>query len=141
AGDEIADGIVQVHLISPLPARLHDAGSLALGGQVTERDTADAELAVEAARTTGDLTAIAETRRRGIARQLREREARGKPLFQRERFVERLSLQARTLGRVALRHLGALVIPFDGACLRHALTSLPMRSGVDRFGVDQFRNG
>src|SRR5204862_6113015 len=61
---------------SPLPARLDDAGHLALQRQVAQLVAAQTELAIDAARTAGERAAVAQAHRRGVARQLLQLQAR-----------------------------------------------------------------
>src|SRR5579863_9045198 len=73
--------------LSPLPARLDHAGYLAGRGEVAQRDARELEFAVEAARTPGQLAAVADARRRGIARHLRQLEAGRELLLGRQRAI------------------------------------------------------
>src|SRR5690349_8849823 len=57
-------------IASPSPARLDDAGYLAAQRQLAQLVAAEAELAIDAARTPGQRAAVADTHRRRIARQL-----------------------------------------------------------------------
>src|SRR5436305_10738271 len=50
-----------------LPARLQQAGNEALGAKLTQCDAGELMLAIDRARPTGDLAAVAIARRRGIA--------------------------------------------------------------------------
>src|SRR5215211_2632868 len=54
---------------SSLPARLQEAGNKALGAELAERDARKLVLAVDRARPTGDLAAIAVALWRRVARQ------------------------------------------------------------------------
>src|SRR5688572_27415565 len=57
-------------LPASLPACLDHAGHLALQGEVAQLVAAEAELAVHAARPAGQCAAVAQSHRRGVARQL-----------------------------------------------------------------------
>src|ERR1700719_1567028 len=59
AGDHIADRIVHRHNRSSLPARLHEAGNLARGAELAQRDTRELHFAVIAAPSAGHLAAVA----------------------------------------------------------------------------------
>src|SRR5262249_27496203 len=122
AGDEITNGIVQVHLISPLPARLDHAGDLTLGGQIAQRDPRELQFAIERARTARQFATVANAGGGGIARQLRELQTRGETLFERELFVQRGSAQLVTARGVLLGQALALLVAFNRTSLRHTLT-------------------
>src|ERR1700722_12185378 len=91
-----------VDMSDPLPARLHEPGNQALGAEFTQRDAAELVLAIHRARTPGDLAAIADSRRRRIARQLGEFQRRGETLFHRLVLVGDDGLQLGALGRRVL---------------------------------------
>src|SRR5205814_7298235 len=59
-----------------LPARLDDAGHLALERQVAQLVASQAELAIDATRTPGQGAPVAQAHRRGITRQLLQLEPR-----------------------------------------------------------------
>src|SRR5258707_1709934 len=101
-----------VDIVRPsLPARLHEPGNQALGAEFTQRDTAELVLAIDRAWTAGEFTAVADARRRRIARHLGKLQRRGEPLFHRLGLVgdDRLQL-------CALRG-GILCHPLSPACL------------------------
>src|SRR4029079_891125 len=54
----------------PLPARLHDAGQSARRGKITQRKATKLDLSIHGPRTARKLAPIADTSRRGIARQV-----------------------------------------------------------------------
>src|SRR5262249_13740164 len=66
----LIDLSLRLSLLSCLPASLDHAGDLALQGKVAQLVAAEAELAVHAARPTGQRAAVPEPHRRGVARQL-----------------------------------------------------------------------
>src|SRR5271157_312071 len=103
----------------PLPARLDHAGNLSLAGEIAQRDAAQLELAVVAARTPGDGAAQTHPHRRAVTRQLRELQRRVEALLHRERAIHHHRLQRGTLGLVALGHVFALGIPIDLRRLSH----------------------
>src|SRR5437764_11323694 len=61
---------VQTCALPILPARLHEPGNQALGAEFTQRDAGKLVLAVGRARTAGQFAAVANPRRRRIARHL-----------------------------------------------------------------------
>src|SRR6185436_4707301 len=65
----------------PLPARLHDAGQGTRRRQLTQRKARELELAIHGPRMARDLAPIADSRRRGVARQLGELEPRCEPIL------------------------------------------------------------
>src|SRR4029453_185620 len=67
----------------PSPAGLHEARNEPLRTELAHRDTAEFRLAVDRARTAGQLAAVANAGRRGVARQCGELQRRGKPLLHR----------------------------------------------------------
>src|SRR6185295_6473988 len=80
ARQHVGDGITHAHCVSPsgrpgLPAGLDHARYVALEGELADLAAAEAELAERAARTTGQLAAIAQPGRVGIARQLLQLQA------------------------------------------------------------------
>src|SRR5215472_12651684 len=97
----------------PLPARLHHAGQGAQRGQLPQRQARELELAIDRARTPGDLAAIADARRRGVARQLGKLEPRAETLLRRQPVVDSHRLERGALGGVLLRHLNAPVVLVD----------------------------
>src|SRR5882757_8477136 len=103
-----------------LPARLHEPGNQALGAEFTQRDTAELVLAIDRAWTSGHFATMADPGRRRIARQLRELQRRGKPLFHRLLLVGDDGLQPRALGGGVLGHLLAPIVLLDRTLLCHA---------------------
>src|SRR6267154_2032226 len=103
-----------------LPARLHEPGNQALGAEFTQRDAAELVLAIDRARTSGHFAAVANPRRRRIARQLGELQRRRKPLFHRLLPVGDDGLQLCALGRGLLGHPLAPVVLLDRTLLCHA---------------------
>src|SRR5258706_12749157 len=104
----------------PLPARLHEPGNQALGAKFTQRDAAELVLAIDRARASGHLAAIADPGCRRIARHLGELQRRRKPLFHRLLLVGDDGLELRALGRGVLGHLLAPVVLLDRTLLCHA---------------------
>src|SRR6202167_36134 len=96
-----------------LPARLHEPGNQALGAEFTQRDTGKLVLAIDRARTPGQLAAVANPGRRRIARHLGKLQRRRKPLFHRLGLVGDDRLQLRALRRGVLRHPLAPVVLLD----------------------------
>src|SRR5689334_13234056 len=90
-----------------LPARLDHAGYLAGRGEFAQRDARQLELAVIGARTPRHRTAVADARRRRVARQLGKLELRGKTVFRRRVAIGRQRLQPGAARRLLLRQLGA----------------------------------
>src|SRR6185437_3088393 len=101
------------------PARFGHAGDLAEIRQIAQRDTRQLGLAVEALRTAGQFAAMVDTHLRGIARQLRELEARVEAFFRRNLHVFRNRLQRGALGSILRDHLLALLVPVDLARFCH----------------------
>src|SRR5271169_4163965 len=97
----------------PLPARLHDAGQGARRGELSQSKARKLELAIHGPRTARELAAIADARRRRVARQLGELDARVEALLGRQLVVDRHRLQLGALGSVLLRHLDATVVLLD----------------------------
>src|SRR5215204_5280451 len=64
------NGSVIIMAASSLPARLHEAGDLALATQFAERDATHLELAVKGARPTRHFTTVAHAAWRRVSRQL-----------------------------------------------------------------------
>src|SRR6185295_3712325 len=108
-----------------LPARLHHPGNHALARQLAQHVAANLELAVIAARATGQLAAVAHARRRGVARQLGELEPRGKALFRLPGQVGGELLQLFALARVLRHQLAPMVVLIDGTDLSHAFLQRP----------------
>src|SRR5690348_18318193 len=92
-------------MVPLLPARLDEAGDQAGGPEVAQRGAAHLELAVIAPRTAGDLAAVADPGRRGVARHLRELKPGVEAFLQRQGLVVGDVLQQLTLGRVLLHEL------------------------------------
>src|SRR6478752_7588270 len=105
-----------------LPARLYKAGNQAFGAKLTQRDTAQAMLAVIRTRTPAELAAIAYARLGRIARQLGQLQGRSETFFHRQLLVVRDRLQFRAPIGEFLRHLAPPVILFDRTLLRHTFT-------------------
>src|SRR3546814_14569763 len=80
AGEHITQAIGHCHLVSPLPARFHNAGDQALVGQIAELDTAQPEFTVISARTPGQLAPVADAGRVAVAGDFRHLEARDQTL-------------------------------------------------------------
>src|SRR6185295_2282733 len=102
-----------------LPARLHKAWNQAFRSELAQRDTAQAVLAVIAARAPAELTAIADARLGRVARQLGQLQGRRKTLFHRQLFVVRDRFQLCTPVSVLLRHLAPSVVLLNRTLLRH----------------------
>src|SRR5205085_1993637 len=75
AGQHVRDRIAHAHA-APLPARLDDARHLAAHREIAQLVAAEAELAVHAARPSGEGAAVAQSHRRRVARQLLQLRAR-----------------------------------------------------------------
>src|SRR5580658_6604418 len=104
---------------SPLPARLDHAGDLAGRGELAQRNARELEFAVVAARASGELAAVADARRRGVARHLRELEARREAVLGRQRAVVGDRLEARAFRRHALCQLRPPLVLVYRTGLRH----------------------
>src|SRR6188474_2858621 len=105
-----------------LPARLHKARNQALRPELAQRDAAQAVLAVVSARAATQLTAVANARLGGVARQLRQFQRRSKTLFHRQLLVVRDRFQLRAPVGVLLCHLAPPVVLLDRTLLRHTFT-------------------
>src|SRR6201996_6981223 len=105
---------------SSLPARLHEPGNQALGAEFTQRDAAELVLAIDRARTTGHLAAVADPGRRRIARHFGELQGRREALFHRLGLVGDDRLQPGARGGRVLGHALAPVILLDRTLLCHA---------------------
>src|SRR6266852_6662153 len=105
--------------LSPLPARLDHAGNLAGRGEFAQRDARELEFAVDAARTSGQLAAVADARRRRIARQLGQLEPRRELLLGGQRAIVGDRLEPRPLRRHALYHFRTAAVLDHRAFLRH----------------------
>src|SRR5882672_11522421 len=103
----------------PLPARLHDAGQSARRRELSQSKTRKLELAIDGPRTARELAAIADARRRRVARQLGKLEPRVEALFRRQLVVDRHRLQLGALAGVLLRHLDTPIVLLDRALLGH----------------------
>src|SRR5690242_10426498 len=110
--------------LSPLPARLDHAGNLAGRGEVAQRDARKLEFAVDATRTSGQLAAVADARRRRVAWHLGQLEARRELLLGRARAIFGNRLEPRPLRRQALRHLRTPPVLDHRALLRHGIWPL-----------------
>src|SRR5229473_3718172 len=104
----------------PLPARLHEPGNQALGAEFTQRDAGKLVLAIDRARTAGQLATVADPGRRRIARHLGKLQRRGEPLFHRLGLVGDDRLQLRALRGGILGHPLAPVVLLDRTLLCHA---------------------
>src|SRR5215470_8645181 len=105
---------------SSLPARLDETRNQTLGPELAQRKPAHLELAVIGARTAGDLAAVADAARRGVARQLSKLERGGETLLHRPRLVLRDRLEARAPGGKFPRHPAPAVVFLDRTLLRHS---------------------
>src|SRR5882757_215789 len=103
-----------------LPARLHEPGNQALGAEFTQRDAAELVLAIDRARTAAQFAAVADARRRRVARHLGKLQGCGEPLFHRLGLVGDDRLQLRALRRGVLGHPLAPVVLLDRTLLCHA---------------------
>src|SRR3546814_10982796 len=94
AGEHITQGIGHCHLVSPLPARLHNTGDQALVGQIAELDTAQPEFAIISARAAGQIAPVTDAGRVAVARNFRHLESRDQtlPIVERPVPPHRLSL-------------------------------------------------
>src|ERR1700719_107102 len=104
----------------PLPARLHEPGNQALGAEFTQRDAAELVLAIDRARASGHLAAIADARGRRIARHFGKLQGRREALFHRLLLVGDDRLQLRALWGGVLGHPLAPVVLLDRTFLCHA---------------------
>src|SRR5882757_7895756 len=77
----------------PLPARLHDAGQTARRRELTQRKARELEFVIHRARPARDRAAVANARRRGIARQLGKLEPSAEAIFRRQLVVDGHRLQ------------------------------------------------
>src|SRR6185503_10823349 len=102
--------------------RLHKARNQALRPELAQRNAAQAVLAVVSARAATQLTAVANARLGGVARQLRQFQRRSKTLFHRQLLVVRDRFQLRAPVGVLLRHLAPPVVLLDRTLLRHTFT-------------------
>src|SRR4051812_31433576 len=107
-----------------LPAGLDHAGDVATEGHLADLVSGQAELAERAAPAAGDRAAVALARRVGIARQLLQPQARGRPLLVAPLHVGGDGLQFRML----LGELGdqfvALEFALDQSCFSHGAPSV-----------------
>src|SRR5262245_50925981 len=104
-----------------LPARLGHAGDQALAGQLAQHVAAHLELAVVAARPARQLAAVANTRGRGVARQLGELESGARSLLARLGQVGGDLFQPLALGSETGNHRTTVVVLVDRALLSHAV--------------------
>src|SRR5690606_38874386 len=72
AGQHIADRISKAHRCLSLPARLDHAGHLPEVSELAQRNAAELELAIVAARTTREFATVADATRRRVPRQCGE---------------------------------------------------------------------
>src|SRR5688572_9329725 len=105
----------------PLPARLDEAGDLAVGPEVPQRNPAHLELAVIGSRPAGDFTPVTDAAGRRVAGQLGELEASFETILERQALVIGDRLQRRALGGVLLGELLDHLVAVDGALLGHVL--------------------
>src|ERR1700722_6498782 len=98
---------------SSLPARLHEAGDQPFRAEFTERDARQLVLAVIGARPAGQFAAVADARRRRIARQFSELQARREALLDRLRLIVDDRFQPRPPAGKLLRHPAAPVVLLD----------------------------
>src|SRR5690242_19209480 len=103
------------------PARLGQARNQALETQVPDLDPVEAELAIDATRTSGGGAAVAHAGRVSVARNLGQLEARDQTLALVARLVVRDRLEARVLRRILLHKLLAPLVLVDGTQFRHGL--------------------
>src|SRR3954465_15350669 len=103
----------------PLPARLHDAGQCARRGELTQREARELEFAIDRARPAGELAPVADARRRGVARQLRQLDAGCEAVLRGELVVHRHRLQPGALDGILLCHLHAPLVLVDRTRLGH----------------------
>src|SRR5262249_19926141 len=103
-----------------LPARLHEARNEALVAELAQRDAADAVLAIERARTAGQLAAVTDARLRRLARQFGELERGREAFLHRNLLVHRDRLELSAARRKRLRHLAPSVVLLDRTLLRHS---------------------
>src|SRR5580704_6613794 len=119
ARQHVAERIAHRHRAPPLPARLDHARDLPGRGQLTHRDARQPELAVIAARPARKGAAVADARRRTVARHAGELQLRLKAILRRCVAVAGERLEARPARRHRLRHLGAPLVLLDRAFLCH----------------------
>src|SRR3990167_1583744 len=124
AGEHITQGIGHCHLVSPLPARLHNTGDQALVSQIAELDTAKPEFAIIGARAARELAPVADAGRVTVARDFRHLEARDQTLALVERRVRRNRLQLRVTAGIFLHQLLATLVLVHRTQFRHDLSSL-----------------
>src|SRR5262245_28971412 len=108
-----------IFLSLPLPTRFDHAGNLAGGGQLPQGNARDPEFAVVAAGTSRELAPVVLTNRRGIARNLRQLQARRKALLHRQSVVIGNRLQPRPSPGILLRQADALLVTLNHAGFRH----------------------
>src|SRR5580700_2893744 len=96
-----------------LPARLDEAGDQALRAEIPHRDAAHLELAVISARAARHLAAVADARRRAVARQCGELEGGLEALLERPSLVTGDRLEARPLAGELLGQPAAPVVLLD----------------------------
>src|SRR4051794_6255427 len=100
-------GSLMVIASVPSPARFEHAGDLAGGGQLAHRDARQLELAVIAARPARHRAAVADPRRRGVTRHLRQLQLCREALLAGRLAVARDRLQAFALTGFLPGELGA----------------------------------
>src|SRR6185369_4019615 len=124
----VGDRISHAHE-SPLPAGLDHAGDFAPHRDLAQFVAAEAELAVDAARAAGQLAAVAQPGRAGVARQLLQLVPRIEThvLGQLEVVDDRNKLGA--LFGVLLHHLAALQIAVDDSRFSHGVLGLQFLNG------------
>src|SRR4029079_11752199 len=114
-----------------LPARLDDAGEVALEGEVAQGDPGEPELAVEAAGTAGQRAAVAHPDRAGVAGQRAQLAAGRFALLGRQLLVGLGGLELFPQLGVPGHQLLAAFVVGDLACGRHSF-SIPLRRRFDR---------
>src|SRR5512147_2925819 len=114
-----AMGSVMLILRVSLPARLRHPGHLAAERDLAQLVARQAELPEHAARTAGELAAVAQAHGRGVARQLLQRRARLGTLLVGDLEVIDDGEQLGTPGREFRDGLAALQLAVDDGCLGH----------------------
>src|SRR5690606_33292668 len=110
AGEHIAQRITQRHCQSSLPAGLDEAGDDPRIAEFTKRDARHAELAINGARATGHLAAIADAGLGAVARHRRQLELSPETLIERLRLIHHDRLQRLALGGIAGSQPTAVVV-------------------------------
>src|SRR5256886_15023428 len=105
----------------PSPARLGETGNLTTAGDLADLHPREAELAVHAARATGDGATVALPRGTGIARLRLQLRLRRHALLGRALGAADQLLELGPLHRVFFHDPGATLLALDHARLRHRL--------------------